>query len=66
MVERQAAEGMVELGTGIVYASVLGLPAPTSHVKGTKPVMSELPRRVEGMHRRECIPGDKGLTRQMS
>jgi hypothetical protein len=53
MAERQAAEGMVELGTGIVYASVLGLPAPTAHVRGTNHVMSELPRRVEGMHPRE-------------
>jgi hypothetical protein len=52
MPERQAAEGMLDLGTGIVYASVLGLPAPTAPVRCTNPVMSELPRRVEGMHPR--------------
>jgi hypothetical protein len=44
---------MVDLGEGIVYASVLGLPAPTAPVRGSNPVMSELPRRIEGMHPRE-------------
>jgi hypothetical protein len=46
LAERQEAEGMLELGTGIVYANVLGLLAPTTHVRGTNPVMTEIPRRI--------------------
>jgi hypothetical protein len=52
LAEREAARGMVDLGDGIVYASVMGLPAPTAPVRGTNPVMSQLPRRTEGMHPR--------------
>jgi hypothetical protein len=51
--ERQAADGMVELGDAIVYASVMGLPAPNAPVRGANPVMEELPRRRDGLHPRE-------------
>jgi hypothetical protein len=44
--ERQEAEGFVELGDGIMYSTMMALVAPTAPVRGTKPVMSSLPREV--------------------
>jgi hypothetical protein len=51
--ERQEAEGLVELGGGIVYSTVMALVAHTAPVGGTKPVMYVVPHRREGLNPRE-------------
>ena len=49
----EAAQGLQELGEGIVYTEVRGLPAPTAHPRAAaQPVMDQLPRRIDGMHPR--------------
>ena len=49
----EAAQGLQELGEGIVYIEVRGVPAPTSHPRAAaQPVMDQLPRRIDGMHPR--------------
>ena len=51
--EMEAAQGLQELGEGIVYTEVRGLPAPTAHPRAAaQPVMDQLPRRIDGMHPR--------------
>ena len=55
--ESAAAEGLEQLGEGIVYSSVMALPAPTAQGSGIMhepPVMHELPRRVDGLHPTEA------------
>ena len=48
--EIEAAQGLQELGEGIVYTEVRGLPAPTAHPRAAaQPVMDQLPRRIDGM-----------------
>jgi hypothetical protein len=53
LAESQAAESMVDLGDGIVYANVMGLPTHTAHVRGTNTMMDG-PRRREGFVRVNC------------
>jgi hypothetical protein len=46
--EEEALQGLNQLGEGIVYTTVMGLPAPTTPPRPGIPVMHELPRRVNG------------------
>ena len=51
--EQAAAQGLQQLGEGMVHSSVMALPAPTAQGPGIMhelPVMDELPRRVDGLH----------------
>jgi hypothetical protein len=49
--EMEVALGLQQLGDGVVYTMVRGIPAPTAiPAAGRMPVMEELPRRVSGMH----------------
>jgi hypothetical protein len=53
--ERQVMEAvgrLQQLREGIVYSSVMALPAPTAPPRPGMPIMHELPRRVHGMHSR--------------
>ena len=50
--ELAAARGLEQLGDGLVYTSVMALPAPTTPARPGMPSMHELPRRVDGMHPR--------------
>jgi hypothetical protein len=50
--EMEAVGGLEQLREGIVYSSVMALPAPTTPPRPGIPVMHELPRRVNGMHPR--------------
>lgn len=50
----EAAEGLQQLGEGLVYSTVCGLAAPTAPNRRTAlPTMEELPRRIDGLHPRE-------------
>jgi hypothetical protein len=50
--EEEALQGLNQLGEGVVYATVMGLPVPTAPPRPGIPVMHELPRRVNGLHPR--------------
>jgi hypothetical protein len=50
--EEEALQGLNQLGEGVVYATVMGLPAPTAPPRISIPVMHELSRRVNGLHPR--------------
>jgi hypothetical protein len=49
--EMEAALRLQQLGDGVVYTIVRGIPTPTAIPTAARmPVMEELPRRVSGMH----------------
>jgi hypothetical protein len=50
--EEEVLQGLNQLGEGIVYATVMGLPAPTAPPIPGIPAMHELPHRVNGLHPR--------------
>ena len=50
--EHEAAAGLDNLGEGIVYSTIMALPAPTAPTRPGIPIMHELPRRVDGLHPR--------------
>jgi hypothetical protein len=54
--ERATTNGLQQLGHGLVYSSVMGLPAPTAEPRPGIPIMRELPRRVNGMHPNALFP----------
>jgi hypothetical protein len=47
--EEEALQGLNQLRDGIVYATVMGLPAPTAPPRPGIPIMHELPQRVNGL-----------------
>jgi hypothetical protein len=50
--EEEALQRLDQLGEGVVYATVMGLHAPTAPPRPGIPVMHELPHRVNGLHPR--------------
>jgi hypothetical protein len=49
--EMEASLGLQQLGDGVVYTMVRGIPAPTATLAAARmPVMEEFPMRVSGMH----------------
>jgi hypothetical protein len=64
--EEEALQGLNQLGEGIVYATVMGLPAPTAPPRPDIPVMHELPYRVNGLPPRIAAnPAMKAVTSKL-